>query len=174
MSGARVHTSDDGWAIDVFQLQHSQGGAYGEGDPQASRRLQKAVVDAALGRRKPGAPANPAPRTSVFDVAPVVVFDNPNGGDATIIETSGRDRPGLLADLASALSASGLTIRSAHIESHGVRAVDAFYVTTKRGKRLTAKADQARVREALLTALKPPVEPVAPKKMARARASAAR
>ena len=174
VSGARVHTSDDGWAIDVFQLQHSQGGAYGEGDPQASRRLQKAVVDAALGRRKPGAPANATPRTSVFDVAPVVVFDNPNGGDATILETSGRDRPGLLADLAAALSASGLTIRSAHIESHGVRAVDAFYVTTKTGKRLTAKADQARVREALLAALKPPVEPVAPKKMARARASAAR
>lgn len=174
VSGARVHTSDDGWAIDVFQLQHSQGGPYAEDDPRVSRRLEKAVVDAALGRRKPGAPAGVGPRTSVFDVAPVVVFDNPTGGEATIIEASGRDRPGLLADLAQALSAAGLTIRSAHIESHGVRAVDAFYVTTRKGQRLTAKADQARVRDALLAALKPPVEPVAPKKMARARASAAR
>ena len=174
VSGARVHTSDDGWAIDVFQLQHGQGGPFAEDDPRVSRRLEKAVVDAALGRRKPGPPATTGPRTSVFDVAPVVVFDNPVGGEATIIEASGRDRPGLLADLAQAVSAAGLAIRSAHIESHGVRAVDAFYVTTKNSQRLTAKADQARVREALLAALKPPVEPIAPKKMARARASAAR
>lgn len=174
VTGARVHTSDDGWAIDVFQLQHSQGGPYAEDDARVSRQLEKAVVEAALGKRRPGPPALAPARTSVFDVAPVVVFDNPEGGQATIIEASGRDRPGLLADLAHALSAAGLTIRSAHIESHGVRAVDAFYVTTRKGQRLTAKDDQTRVREALLTALKPPVEPVAPKKMARARASAAR
>jgi [protein-PII] uridylyltransferase len=110
----------------------------------------------------------------VFDVSPVVVFDNPQDGAATIIEASGRDRPGLLADLAHALSDGGLTIRSAHIESHGVRAVDAFYVTTRAGARLNGRAEQARVRAALLAALRPPVEPVAPKKMARARASGAR
>lgn len=174
VTGARVHTSEDGWAIDVFQLQHSQGGAYAEDDPRVSRRLETAVTDAALGRRRAGAPPTHGPRTSVFDVAPVVVFDNPDGGTATIIEASGRDRPGLLADLAHALSDAGLTIRSAHIESHGVRAVDAFYVTTKAGRRLTDKAGQGRVRQALLAALRPPVEPVAPKRMARARASAAR
>ncbi|HRH21024.1 MAG TPA: [protein-PII] uridylyltransferase [Brevundimonas sp.] len=174
VTGARVHTSDDGWAIDVFQLQHSQGGPYAEDDPRVSRRLEKAVVDAALGRRRPGPPASQGPRTSVFDVSPVVVFDNPQDGAATIIEASGRDRPGLLADLAHALSDGGLTIRSAHIESHGVRAVDAFYVTTRAGARLNGRAEQARVRAALLAALRPPVEPVAPKKMARARASGAR
>ena len=174
VTGAWVHTSDDGWAIDVFQLQHSQGGPYAEDDPRVSRRLEKAVTEAALGRRRSGTPALAGPRTSVFDVSPVVVFDNPQGGAATIIEASGRDRPGLLADLAHALSDAGLTIRSAHIESHGVRAVDAFYVTNKAGQRLTGKVEQTRVREALLAALRPPVEPVAPRKMARARASGAR
>jgi len=174
VTGARVHTSDDGWAIDVFQLQDGRGGPFALHDSRVTRRLEKTVVEAALGRRKPASPDQSGQRTSVFDVAPVVVFDNPDGGEATIIETSGRDRPGLLADLARAVSDAGLTIRSAHIESHGVRAVDAFYVTTRKGKRLTEKVDQARVREALLTALKPPVEPTAPKKMTRARASAGR
>ena len=110
----------------------------------------------------------------MFDVAPVIVFDNPEGGAATIVEASGRDRPGLLADLARTLADAGLAIRSAHIESHGARAVDAFYVTTRKGDRLTALTDQARVREALLAALKPVTESPSPRRLARAPASAAR
>ena len=174
ITGARVRTSDEGWAIDVFQIQDGQGGPFALDDPRLSRRLEKAVVDASLGRVRPR-PAPPASgRASVFDVAPVVVFDNPEGGQATIVEASGRDRPGLLADLARALADAGLTIRSAHIESHGARAVDAFYVTTRKGARLTDPADQARVREALAAALKPVAEPAAPRRLARAPASAAR
>lgn len=174
VTGARVRTSEEGWAVDAFQLQDGQGGPFALDDPRLSRRLEKAVVEASLGRARPRPPHAPPGRTSVFDVAPVVVFDNPEGGSATIVETSGRDRPGLLADLARALTDAGLAIRSAHIESHGARAVDAFYVTTRKGARLTAAADQARVREALLAALKPGADTASPRRLARAPASAAR
>jgi len=47
---------------------------------------------------------------------------------ATIIEVSGRDRPGLLAGLARAIDKNGLSIGSAHVDCYGRRAVDAFYV----------------------------------------------
>lgn len=175
VTGARLTTTDDGWAFDLFQLQDGQGRPFGLEDPRQSRRLESAVVRASLSR---GGRAKPAGsllgRASVFDVAPVVAFDNPQGGLATIVETSGRDRPGLLADLARALADAGLTIRSAHIESHGARAVDAFYVTDKRGGRVTTPTQQARVRAALMTALQSSTDPSPPSRLARARASVAR
>jgi [protein-PII] uridylyltransferase len=55
--------------------------------------------------------------------------------DAAVVEVSGADRPGLLADLARVLAANGLSIRSAHIAAFGERAVDSFYVTDSRGRK---------------------------------------
>ncbi len=175
VAGARVRTTDDGWAFDVFQLQDGQGGPFALGDARLARRLEKAVVAAAQSA-KPTAPPPGVPRTSsVFDVAPIVVFDTPEGADATVVEASGRDRPGLLADLARAFSKSGLTIRSAHIESHGARAVDAFYVVRRKdGSRLTDKKAQGELRDTLTAVLRPPAEAQPPRKLARARASARR
>jgi [protein-PII] uridylyltransferase len=46
----------------------------------------------------------------------------------TLIEVVGRDRPGLLFDLANCLHDLGLDLLSAHIEVVGEKAIDAFYV----------------------------------------------
>jgi [protein-PII] uridylyltransferase len=48
VTGARVHTSDDGWAIDVFQLQHSQGRSLCRGRPPRQPPTGKGG-----GRRRP-------------------------------------------------------------------------------------------------------------------------
>ena len=58
-------------------------------------------------------------------------MDNDTSEDATVVEASGRDRPGLLAALARTMADAGLSIQSAHIDNYGERAVDAFYVNDK-------------------------------------------
>jgi [protein-PII] uridylyltransferase len=67
-------------------------------------------------------------RAAAFSIAPAVAVDNDASEDATVVEASGRDRPGLLAALARTLADAGLSIQSAHIDNYGERAVDAFYV----------------------------------------------
>jgi UTP:GlnB (protein PII) uridylyltransferase len=79
------------------------------------------------------------------------MLDNEASTEATVVEASGRDRPGLLHHLARAISEQGLSIISAHIDSYGERAVDAFYVQTAAGQdcglRLGAALEQAAVDE---------------------------
>jgi [protein-PII] uridylyltransferase len=65
-----------------------------------------------------------------------VILDNEASETATVVEASGRDRPGLLAALARTLSDAGLQIVSAHIDGYGERAVDAFYVTDGQGAKV--------------------------------------
>src|SRR5690606_6919356 len=119
------------------------------------RALRRSVAAAAAGRSPPGPPPEPpaSRRRAVFEVAAVVAFDNDASAEATIVETSGPDRPGLLADLARVLADAGLEVRSAHIQNYGERAVDAFYATDSRGAKLTDAGRRERLRAALLEAL---------------------
>ena len=66
-----------------------------------------------------------------------------------VIEVSGADRPGLLAELARVVADHGLSIRSAHIAGFGERAVDSFYVTDAEGRKPAASAVLDDLRDAL-------------------------
>ena len=110
-------------------------------------------------------------RAAAFAVAPRVAIDNDASDLATVVEVSGRDRPGLLQGVARTLAAAGLSVQSAHIESFGERAVDAFYVTTADGLKLQAPqvlADLKRDLTAVLLAIEPEVARVRAKTAARA------
>ncbi|MGQ3041067.1 MAG: [protein-PII] uridylyltransferase [Brevundimonas sp.] len=148
--GARVATAEDGMALDVFDLQDGVGAPYGRDEPRRLTRLISALEQAAKGGtpRKP-APARPNPRRATFDVRPVALIDLEESPDAAVIEVSGADRPGLLADLARVLADHGLSIRSAHIAGFGERAVDSFYVTDGDG----AKPDAGEALETVRAAL---------------------
>jgi len=63
-----------------------------------------------------------------------VRFNNEASDTATLIEFSGEDRPGLLFDLASALSSAGCNIELVLVDTEAQRALDVFYVTRNRGK----------------------------------------
>ncbi|MGB6228560.1 MAG: ACT domain-containing protein, partial [Litorimonas sp.] len=67
-------------------------------------------------------------RADAIPVVPKVRFSNTASGDATIVEVEGRDRPGLLWEVAAVLRDYDLEVLSAHIEGLGEKAVDAFYV----------------------------------------------
>jgi [protein-PII] uridylyltransferase len=136
--GARVATAPDGMALDLFEVQDGAGLAYGQAEPRRLARLVQALETAALGRDRPAAPVDRpiSARRAAFEVRPVVMIDTGASGGATVIEVSGADRPGLLAELARTLAAHGISVRSAHVASFGARAVDAFYVTDGAGAAL--------------------------------------
>ena len=69
-----------------------------------------------------------------------------------MVDASGRDRPGLLGDLAMAISRHGLSIQSAHIDNYGERAVDAFDVTDLMGHKIASPAREAAIKRRLRAA----------------------
>lgn len=153
--GARLATADDGTALDVFEIQDGAGEPYGRREPRRLAILVKALERAALKGAR--ARAVEAPRVSarraVFDVRPVVRIDADTGTSAVVVEVSGADRPGLLADLARTISAHRYSTRSAHVASFGERAVDGFYITDADGRKPTDQARLEALRAALLEVL---------------------
>jgi [protein-PII] uridylyltransferase len=103
-----------------------------------------------------------------------VAIDNDASQHATIVEASGRDRVGLVEALARAISESQLSIQSAHVESHGERAVDAFYVVTSEGVKLSDPERLAQMRERLTDVLEAEDDAPGWGRRARARSSSAR
>jgi [protein-PII] uridylyltransferase len=153
--GARIFTSTTGAALDVFYVQDHAGQPFGEGNPKHLRRLVDALERAACGEVPPSEPRRSGDhgRASAFAIASSVTIDNEASQHATVVEASGRDRPGLVEALARAMSDSGLSIQSAHVHSHGERAVDAFYVVTGTGGKLADPDRRAAVRARLVEVL---------------------
>lgn len=175
---ARVHTTKDGAAFDVFSVQTTDRKPFGEDDPEALEAMITRLHRAALEDFTPP-PAKPlSRRAAAFAIEPWVRVDNDLTPHATVVEASGRDRPGLLAGLAHAFAESRITIASAHIETLGERASDVFYVQEEQGGKITNGRRISALRaklEAVLRAAEPaaPADP-AKKPLAVARASTAR
>ena len=176
--GARVFTSRQGQALDVFYVQDATGAPVGCENPRALRRLADALEAAGRGEPMAVEPRRGADqaRAAAFAIAPSVTVDNDASDDATVVEASGRDRPGLLHALAKSLADSGLSIQSAHIDGYGERAVDAFYVQTAEGQKVTDTRRINALKAGLLDALEQNEAgaPAARPGLRRARASVAR
>ena len=117
------------------------------------------------------------PAIAAFAITPTVMLDNDASEVSTVVEASGRDRPGLLAALAKPISDAGLSILSAHIDGYGERAVDAFYVVDADGRKVTDAKQMSGLKAGLMQALEaaetpPGVKPRA--NLQKARASVAR
>ena len=153
--GARVYTSRAGQALDVFYVQDVGGSPFGCDNARNLDRLVTLLEAAARGET-PVIEAKARVelgRAAAFSISASVVIDNDASEESTVIEASGRDRPGLLADLSRALAQAELSIQSAHIDAYGERAIDAFYVHDAGGQKLTdAKALQS-LKSALLLVL---------------------
>ena len=174
--GARVFTSAARKALDVFYVQDATQGPFGGDNPRALARLVDLLENAARGNA-PGYEGRRDPafgRPSPFTISPSAVIDNEASREATVVETAGRDRPGLLEALARALSDSDLSIQSAHIDSYGERAVDAFYVVTEAGDKLVDPARVDAVRARLIAVLDIADSAPGRSRLPRARASVAR
>jgi [protein-PII] uridylyltransferase len=180
IAAARVHTTTDRRALDVFSLQTVGHLPFGGDRPEILRRLAKRLKTAAQ-VDQPAPPAKaPSRRAAAFTIEPWVQIDNQVTPSATVIEVSGRDRLGLLAELARACADADASIQSAHVDTLGERAADVFYVQDvgHRGQ-LTEPARIEALRSSLMAVLRaadpPPASTDAPaKQLAVARASTAR
>jgi [protein-PII] uridylyltransferase len=151
---ARIHTTRDGMALDNVLVLDGRGQPYR--DRRQRARLARALEAALMSAEAPPLPsAEPARRTTAFEVAPSVAIAERASTRTTVVEVNARDRPALLAALAGAIHQCGDTIHSAHIATYGERAVDVFYVTAPSGTKLNSQEiDELRAR--LLEAAREP------------------
>jgi len=84
----------------------------------------------------------PKPPSRKVRVSTAIGFDGEASATATLVEIVAEDRPGLLYDLASAISSSGGNIEVVLIDTQAHRAIDVFYVTVG-GRKLTAEEQSA-------------------------------
>ena len=71
----------------------------------------------------------PSPPSRKSRIPAKVNFDNEAGQTATLIEIVAEDRPGLLYDLANAISLAGCNIEVVMIDTEAHKALDVFYIT---------------------------------------------
>jgi len=175
--GARVFTSHHGQALDVFYVQDVTGQPFGWDNPASLPKLAEAMAAAGRGEKSRAEARRHMDlgRAAAFTITPTVMLDNEASESSTVVEASGRDRPGLLESLARALSEAGLSIVSAHIDGYGERAVDAFYVVDADGRKLTDAKRMGALKTALMSALvEVDTTPTPRVNLQRARASIAR
>ena len=138
IADARIHTTQDGLAVDNFVVTAPAGRSFA--DAAQIERLERCIEDALANRTAlvDRLAARPLPhrRSKAFPVPPRVLFDNEASRRFTVIEVNARDRAALLNRLARVLFEEKLVVHSAHLTAYGERAVDIFYVTDLFGHKL--------------------------------------
>jgi len=181
---AKISTMKDGMALDTFLIQDAEGGAFSRPDRLA--RLSVLVRQSLAGEIRPldelakrAKTALPS-RTRIFTLPPRVLIDNRASATHTVIEVNGRDRPGLLYRLTSALAEQRLQIAIAKVSTYGEEVVDVFYVKDRFGLKIEHAARLDQIRQALRYALiegedqtAPPPTQLARKALAKRRAKRA-
>jgi len=153
---ARIFTLANGLALDTFAIQTVAGGAFDRPDRLA--KLAANIERVLAGGVRPEQelktlPARLPGRTRAMAVTARVLIDNKASATHTVVEVTGRDRPGFLYLVTGALTALKLQISSAKISTFGVYAVDVFYVKDQFGLKIESEARLAQMREHLLAAL---------------------
>ena len=151
---AKIFTTTDGYALDVFRVQDSENEPFG--DPTRIERVKQTIMRIFGGDTGPKlalAKRRPKRRVRAFAVSPRVHLDNDASNLATVIEVEAQDRPGLLYDVTSALFRAGVSISSAVVATYGETAVDVFYVRDAFGHKLTHPDRRAAVEAQLRKAL---------------------
>ncbi|WP_236024981.1 [protein-PII] uridylyltransferase [Arenibaculum pallidiluteum] len=182
---AKIFTTTDGMALDVFTVQNATGGPFDSGDKLA--KLSVMVERTLSGQLRPLLELAKKPpvlgtRSRAFRVPPRVLIDNKASSTHTVIEINAKDRPGLLYDVTRALTSLSLQISTAKISTYGEKAIDVFYVKDVFGLKVMHDNKLAQIRDKLLAALQDaadaqaaePPRPAAHAGLRRRRASARR
>ncbi|MEO5372931.1 MAG: [protein-PII] uridylyltransferase [Alphaproteobacteria bacterium] len=162
IADAKIITMVNGMALDTFWIH----GPAGEPRDRAEKMKKiRAAIESVLhgkvwpqGEFRKGRGTVLPSRTRVFQVPPRVIIDNTASKTHTLVEVNGRDRPGLLYDVTSALTALGLQISSAQVATYGERVVDVFYVKDVFGMKVDHEGKLRQVRKQLLDALADPAD----------------
>ena len=155
IADAKVFTLTNGKALDVFWIQDAEGKAFDQKDrlKKLDKQIEASLAGEILPRRELEGRESLPKRAMVFAVPPRVLVDNTASATHSIVEVNGRDRPGLLYDVARTLTDLGLQISSAKISTFGERVVDVFYVKDVFGVKIEHEAKIKQIKERLLDAI---------------------
>jgi [protein-PII] uridylyltransferase len=152
--GAKIFTTSDGYALDVFRVQDIGGTHFGDGG--RIDRLRLTIAKTLAGEIKPRAALAKRPpgrRAAAFKTRSRVNFDNDASIASTLIEVESADRVGLLYEITRALFEAGLSISSAVVATYGELAVDSFYVRDGFGQKITSNERLTAIESRLMKAL---------------------
>lgn len=134
---AEAFANQQGTILDTFVF--ADPGRTLELNPSEMDRLHMTIERVLLGKvnvkdllKYRPKPTLPSRRSGI---EPKITFDNSASEFATLVELVAEDRPGLLYDVASCLSAKGCNIELVLVETEAHKAMDVFYVSTA-GKKL--------------------------------------
>lgn len=154
IADARVYTTTDGMALDVFWVQDTnEEGPFGSDRLERLKGLICDTLDSAASLRPMMPKSLLHRRTSAFYIEPEVHIDNGASDVSTVIEASGLDRPGLLYDVSDALMQLNLSVASAHVATFGERAVGVYYVQNDKGHKVTHDTSLQTIKDTLKAAL---------------------
>lgn len=150
---ARINTLDDGRIADIFTVHNFSG------KPIIKKKrltdigdsIHKAI-DSHLDIKKAMAlHQKKTPKKDLaFEIPRGVTIKNKASRRFNVIETWGRDRPGLLYDLASTMHTHKCVIHSAKINTLGLKAIDVFYIQNQQGQKIKDEATLKTIQNALL------------------------
>ncbi len=152
--GAKIFTTSDGYALDVFRVQDAAGGPFGDGG--RLERLRQTILKTLSGQIRPRdvlAKRTLAKRVAAFKTQPKVNFDNEASTVSTVVEVESLDRVGLLYEITRGLFETGMSISSAIVATYGELAVDTFYVRDVFGHKVTHPERLKTIEARLLRAL---------------------
>ena len=161
---AKVFTTTDGFAFDVFSVQDAEGEAFGDSERlgRLCQTISKTLRGEIWPRRELMAKKPMRSKASAFRIRPKVLFDNEASRIATVVEVECLDRVGLLYDVTQALFESGLSISTSMVATYGERAVDVFYVRDGFGHKIIHPDRLAAIETRLNKALTPQPEAATP------------
>jgi [protein-PII] uridylyltransferase len=150
--GAQAFTTEDGLALDVFEV---RGAFEEEVDRERWDRFRSLMAEALQGKldlreRVHSLRAHYRPAPSGIPAR--VRIDQQASDFFTVVEVSAPDRLGLLFDLASAISQQELDVHVAKVATYVDRVVDVFYVRDAGGQKLEDSARVAELERSLTTA----------------------
>ena len=149
---ASAYTTRDGLALDLFHVDPIAGGPDEQELERA--RIEKRLAAVLGGETAVSAPPRQRELPRVLRATPPTArVDNEDSDFYSIIDVEAMDRPGLLHDIARALSEAQLQIVAVRASTRASRATDAFCVTTLDDHKLVDPEEQRRVEAAILGAI---------------------
>ena len=133
---AQVFTTEDGVAVDVFEVEGVFEAEVGDDRWREFRGILRRAIEGRLSLGYRVAEKRryyPAPRD---DVPLLVSVDNDASDFFTVIEVGAPDRIGVLFDITRTLAELQLDVHLAKVATYGARVVDAFYVRDELGRKV--------------------------------------
>lgn len=155
--GAQIHTSTNGKALDILQVNSPQG--FVITDESRWKRVEEDLREVLAGRVQVGALVARRQRPTLFAerakprFASRVDIDNEVSADYTVIDIYTHDKVGLLYRITSTLTDLGLYIGISKISTKVDQVADVFYVKDIFGQKISVPERLAEIKERLVLAV---------------------